>query len=86
MESDTTVFFLYNAIAQLLTIRGFLNFCFVLAIATVIIQFFLPLLMALLYHIIVHCTLQLPMRKKIEKKKESSAEHARNQGTATAEA
>ena len=70
VESDTTVFFLYNAIAQLLTIRGFLNFCFVLAIATVIIQFFLPLLMALLNHIL--CTVPyncLCERQNREKKK-----------------
>lgn len=52
IESDTTAYFIYNALVEFFTIRGFLNFCFVLAIASIIIQFFLPLFLDLLYTVI----------------------------------
>ena len=55
VQSDTTLYFIYNALMEFLTIRGFLNFCFVLAIASVIIQFFLPLILNLLYKIFCSC-------------------------------
>ena len=55
IESDTTAYFIYNSMMEFFTIRGFLNFCFVLAIASIMIQFFLPLVLDILYTII--CTL-----------------------------
>ena len=54
IESDTTAYFIYNSMMEFFTIRGFLNFCFVLAIASIMIQFFLPLILYILYTVI--CT------------------------------